>query len=391
MDSTRIKKVVWPIYAAMLLLFFHAFTVAYLNSSYLEQFLETDAIGTIYTLGSALSVIIFLFISNVLHRVGNFRLTLVLLLLNFIAVAGMAFAETLRVAIPLFLAHFIILPLLVFNLDVFLEDTIGNDENVTGSRRGLLLTLTSFIGALAPFIGSQLVNDATGSFSATYILSAVSLLPIIVLLLFFFQNFTDPPYSEIKVLSALRSFWQKSSIRAVFLAHFTLQLFFVVMVVYTPIYLVTHIGLTWAEFGIVMFFAQMAYVLFEYPIGVIADKYIGEKEMMGLGFLVLAISVAWMSFVTIPSVVVWSIIMFATRVGASLVEVTTESNFFKQTRSSDAQIISFFRVTRPLAYVVGASSATLALLYLPFNFLYILTALIMVPALFFTFNITDSK
>jgi predicted MFS family arabinose efflux permease len=140
-----------------------------------------------------------------------------------------------------------------------------------------------------------------------------------------------------------------------------------------------------------MFFAQMAYVLCEYPIGVIADRYIGEKEMMGLGFLIIAISVAWMSFVTIHSVVIWSMIMFVTRVGASFVEVTTESNFFKQTRSSDAQIISFFRITRPLAYVAGALGASLALLYVPFNFLYILTAALMVPALFFTLNITDSK
>ena len=41
-----------------------------------------------------------------------------------------------------------------------------------------------------------------------------------------------------------------------------------------------------------MFFAQMAYVIFEYPIGILADKYIGEKEMMGVGFFVLTISTA---------------------------------------------------------------------------------------------------
>lgn len=388
---TQYHRQLVPIYGAMLLLMFHTFIVAYSNSSFLERYIGNDSVGTIYTLSAALTLIIFLFISQVLRRVGNFRLTVGLLILNAGAVTGLAFADSLRTVIPLFLIHLTVVPLLVFNLDVYLEDVIGNNEGVTGTHRGLLLTLTSFVGALAPLLGALLINDQTGSFALAYLISAFTLLPILILLIFFFPTFSNPPYQEIRVFDALRAFWAKASIRAVFLAHFVLQIFFLIMVVYTPIYLVKQIGLTWTEFGIVMFFAQMAYVLCEYPIGLIADKFIGEKEMMGLGFLVLAISVAWMSFVTIPSVLIWSIIMFTTRVGASLVEVTTESNFFKQTRSSDAQIISFFRISRPLAYIVGALGASLALLYLPFNFLYLVTALLMVPALFFTLNIVDSK
>jgi predicted MFS family arabinose efflux permease len=163
------------------------------------------------------------------------------------------------------------------------------------------------------------------------------------------------------------------------------------MVVFSPLYLTQHIGLTWVQFGIIMFFAQMAYVIFEYPIGYIADTYIGEKEMMSLGLMILAISTAWISFVTVPSVVVWSIIMFIVRIGASFVEVTTEVHFFKRTNSSDAQIISFFRVTRPLAYIAGALLASLSLLWLPFNLLFIVFALMMIPAMFITLDIVDSK
>ncbi|MCA9357412.1 MFS transporter [Candidatus Nomurabacteria bacterium] len=385
------KRHLVPIYVASLLLIFHAFIVAYINSSFLEQFISTTAVGTIYTVGSALSILIFLFISSVLHRVGNFKLTLILLVLDLMAVSGMAFADSLRVAVPLFLIHLISVPLIVFNIDVFMEEQIGNNETSTGSRRGLLLTITSFIGALSPLISSLLIDQSTGDFTNAYVVSAVTLLPIIAILIFFFKDFSDPEYKEIDLLSALRTFWLKKNIRFVFLAHFVLQMFFMVMVVYTPLYLTNTIGLSWAEFGVVMFFAQMAYVILEYPIGIIADKYIGEKEMMGFGFLILAVSVSWMSFITVSSVLVWSIVMFCTRVGASFVEVTTESYFFKQTTSSDAQIISFFRITRPLAYVMGALLASLALLYLPFNLLFIVTASLMIPAMFFTLNIEDTK
>jgi len=326
-----------------------------------------------------------------LHKIGNFKLTFGLLCLNFIAISGMAFAESLRVAIPLFLIHLITLPITFFNIDVFMEQQIGESEESTGSKRGLLLMLASLVGALAPLASGLLVDDGTGSFFYAYLVSAITILPIIGLLLYFFKDFSDPEYDEIDLFAAISSFWQRKNIRFVFLAHFILQMFFMFMVVYVPLYLTGTIGLSWAEFGLVMFFAQLAYVLLEYPIGVIADKYIGEKEMMGFGFLVIAISSSWIAFVTESSVLTWAIILFTTRVGASFVEVTTESYFFKQTKSSDAQIISFFRITRPLSYVIGALIASLTLLYLPFNLLFIVLAFMMIPAMFITMGIQDSK
>jgi hypothetical protein len=385
------KRRLIPIYVTILLLVFHTFVVAYINSSFLEQFISAKSVGTIYTLGSALSVLIFLFISRVLQNVGNFKLTVLLLFTNFFAVLGMAFATSLEVAVPLFIVHLITIPLIIFNLDVFMEERIGADESGTGSSRGLLLTLASLVGAISPLVSGLLIDPTSGDFATAYLVSAATLVPVLIILIFFFKDFSDPEYGEIDVFSAIHTFWININIRSVFIAQFLLQMFFMMMVVYTPLYLTGTIGLSWAEFGIIMFFAQMAYVIFEYPIGIIADRYIGEKEMMGFGFLIIAISTAWISFVTRPSVLVWSVIMFTTRIGAALVEVTTESYFFKQTKSSDAQIISFFRITRPLAYVLGAVVASLSLLYVPFNMLFIVFALLMIPAMFCTLYIKDTK
>ena len=385
------KRRLIPIYAAILLLVFHTFMVAYVNSSFLEQFIDAASVGTIYTVGSALSVLIFLFISRVLQIVGNFRLTIGLLLTNFVAVLGMSQTSVLEVAIPLFIVHIITVPLIIFNLDVFMEERIGNDESGTGSSRGLLLTLASLVGAVSPLLSGLLIGSTGTNFTNAYLVSALTLIPVLALLVMYFRTFSDPEYGEIDVFSAIHTFWINVNIRSVFIAHFLLQMFFMMMVVYTPLYLTGTIGLTWAQFGIIMFFAQLAYVIFEYPIGIIADRYIGEKEMMAAGFLIIVIATAWMSFVSVASVLVWSIIMFTTRVGAALVEVTTESYFFKQTKSSDAQIISFFRVTRPLSYVLGALVASLSLLYVPFNMLFIVFAFLMIPAMFCTLYIQDSK
>ncbi len=380
-----------PIYAASLLLIFHTYVVAFINSSFLEEFIKTESIGAIYIVSSALTILIFLFISHVVHKVGNFKLTLGLLILNMTAVIGLTFADSLRTVIPLLVTHLIIVPLIVFNLDVFMEEHIGNDEGVTGTRRGLLLALMSIVSAVSPFLSSELITAGGGSFKFAYLASAAALLPIIFILLFYFKDFKDPPYTNLNALEAIRGFWIRKDIRSVLIVHFVLQMFFMCMVVFSPLYLIGHIGLTWIDFGIIMFFAQLAYVIFEYPIGIIADKYIGEQEMMALGLMILAIGTAWISFVTVPSVLLWSVIMFVVRIGASFVEVTTEVHFFKNTNSSDAQIISFFRVTRPLAYIAGAILASISLLYLPFNLLFVVFAAIMIPAMFVTLNIVDSK
>lgn len=385
------KRRLVPLYIVSFLLIFHSLTISYINSSYLEQYISTAAIGTLYTVGSAVSVLIFLFISRVLRKLGNFQLTIGLLLLDFVAVLGMAYADSLKVAIPLFLISLITVPLVFFNIDIFIEEMIGNKEGTTGSKRGLLLAGSSVIGAISPLTSSFLVDEVTGSFTLVYLMSALTLIPVLVIMFFYYKNFTDPAYNEIKLFDAIRFFWQSNNIRYVFLAHFALQLFFMVMVIYTPLYLTSTIGLSWREFGIVMFFAQLAYMIFEYPIGYIADKYIGEKEMMAFGFLVLALSTSWITFITTASIVTWSLVMFTTRVGASFVEATTESYFFKQTNSTDAQIISFFRIIRPFSYVFGALLASFVLLYLPFNLLFVVTAIVMVPALFFTLNIEDTK
>ena len=328
--------------------------------------------------------------AQVLRKLGNYRMILALLLLDFVAVVGMAYADSLRVAIPLFLTHIVSVPLIVFSLDVFLEEQIGTNEESTGSKRGLLLTLLSLVGAFSPFISSVLIDDS-GSFALAYLASAASLIPVAAIIIFYFSDFSDPPYKHSATTTAISTYWKNINIRSVFLASTFLNIFFMTMVIYVPLYLTQNIGLSWAEFGVMMIFAQFAYVIFEYPIGIIADRYIGEKEMMAFGFLILALSLSWMAFVTSVSVLLWGIIMFISRVGASLCEVTTESYFFKQTEGSDAQIISLFRITRPLAYVVGAMVASLSLLYIPFNLLFIVMAGLMVPAIFFTLNIKDSR
>jgi len=112
---------------------------------------------------------------------------------------------------------------------------------------------------------------------------------------------------------------------------------------------------------------------------------------MALGFVVLALASACIFLMGSASMLMWMALMFVSRFGASLVEVTTESYFFKQVKGHDSNLISLFRLTRPLGNLVGAIVGSLCLLFLPFEFMFIILGLIMASGAFITLRITDTK
>ena len=380
------------VYGAMLLLSLHWSLVTYINSTYLEQFMSVQSIGMLYVTGSLITIFAFLFVSRVLEELGNYKLTVGLTIAEIMVLLGMAVSHDLRLVVPLFVAHHAIVPLLLFNLDVFMEGLVGKHETHTGGSRGLLLVMMSIAGAVAPLLSGLLLGDGTHPrFFLAYLASAIIMLPFVIIISRNLKTFTDPVYKTVDVFSSFRYFWRHKNLRLVFGAHFLLQLFFAWMVIYTPLYLATVVGFEWKEIGFILFFALLPYVILEYPIGEIADRYIGEKEMMAVGFIVMMVSTIWIGFISTPSLIPWLVTMFLTRVGASLVETTTESYFFKQIEGSDANIIGFFRITRPLSDILGAMIGSLALLSVSFGGLFIVLGLLMFPGAILALMLEDSK
>lgn len=126
----------------------------------------------------------------------------------------------------------------------------------------------------------------------------------------------------------------------------------------------------------------LPFVLFEIPLGTLSDKFIGEKEIIIFGFIVSAGATAIIPFIGIPDFLVWTTVLFITRIGASFTEIGTESFFFKHVKGEDAGMISLFRATRPLAYVVAPAVATVTLSLTSFGHAYlVLSAVVMCGAL----------
>ncbi len=381
------------LYAALIPLSFHFALVLYIHSSFLESHMSTDAVSILYTVSALLAVGSFLLMPRLLRTIGNIRTITYLTVIEITALILLPFTQIPFTIAILFILHQIAAQLLFFSLDIFMESLTGNCEKDTGGRRGIFLTIMSLTIAFSALLSGYLMGDNEPQYALVYATSALILIPFLVIVRRSFSSWKDATYPDTRLVSGFRRFLRERDIRNVLLSHFLLQLFFSWMVIYMPLYLSSVLGLPWSEVGRILFVGLMAYVLLEYIIGVIADTKLGEKEMMAFGFLILVVATAWFTFLNTSSIPLIMLAMFLTRVGASLVETTTESYFFKHTNGEDGALISFFRITRPLSMVVGAmlGSLTLVLVNHHMHLLFAVLGLLMIPGFFFTMQLKDTR
>lgn len=376
------------IYLISVVFTFHTLLTAYSSSTYLEQYVSNTTIGVLYALASLMSIGLFLQLSPLLQRLGNTRITIVFTTLAVAALICLGLGIYPLAAFVLFMA---INPLLYLNIDIYSESTIGQDEHETGQRRGLTLSLMAIASVFAPLAMGLIAGENYDRLAHTYFAAAGIGLLFIGIVLLKFKNFSDPVYPHIPLTTILHTLEIAPAIRGVVAAQFLLQFFFAWIVIYFPLYLATELDVPLSTLGAIIAAGLVAYVIFEYPVGVLADRLWGEKEMMAIGFVILALSSASISFMATVGTLGWMAVMFVSRVGASLVEVTTESYFFKQVQSGDASLISLFRITRPTANLAGAITGSATLLILPFPLLFVVLGILMIPGIILAAYLVDTK
>jgi MFS family permease len=352
----------------------------------MEAFVRPEVVGVLYALASAASIAIFATLAPLLSRFGNTVVTLVFAGASVVALLLLGFQI---IPVAAFLIFQALNPILYLTIDVFAEKAIGDNEGETGRRRGLMLSLMSLAAVFAPLFVGWLVGEESEHLSRTFFAAAAVGALFMLAVAWRYWSFKDAPYETVRLREAFVRFWRERDLRIVVGAHSLLQFFFAWMVIYVPLYLATEVGLPWSQIGPIIAAGLIAFVIFEYPIGILADRFWGEKEMMGLGFIILALTSTSISFLASASFIVWMGVMFASRIGASMVEVTTESYFFKHIKSGNAQLISVFRLTRPLASLVGALAGSVSLFFLPFSSIFIVLGAIMLPGIALAALIND--
>ena len=98
-----------------------------------------------------------------------------------------------------------------------------------------------------------------------------------------------------------------------------------------------------------------------------------------------------LSFILTQNPIIWAIALFMTRVGASAIETMNDTYFFKKIRANDSDLIAFFRNASPLAYIMGPAVATFFLLFIDFQYLFLVLGILTLGGVYFSATIEDTK
>lgn len=365
----------------------HAVLPTYISSTFLATLIGEKSVGIIYTAASILSVLAFIAINRILKRFGNFKTMQALIGLEFVAFLILAISKDPEVLTGAFIFSIITGALIGFNIDLFLEQYSSNDK--TGSIRGTFLSIINIAWIISQYLVSLILTD--GDYWKIYAISGIILVPVWLLSLQSLRGYKDSEYRNTDFVTTTKEVLRDQNIYKVVMSNVILQFFYTWMVIYMPIYLHNYIGLPWNEIGIILTIILLPFVLIEAPLGFLADKKLGEKEILSIGFVIMAITTASISFIDSNSMWVWAFVLLLTRIGASMIEIMNETYFFKKTSSSDANLLSVFRMTRPIAGVIAPIIASLLLIFLPMGQLFLILGIITIYGLRYSLTIEDTR
>lgn len=364
-------------------------STVYLNSSFLADRIPESSVGFLYIISSILSFAGMFGVPLLLRRFGS---RIVGSTLAFFVVAGLVGLCIGTIPLWLLGIAFIVYlssqTLLFLTIDVLIEH--AGDHASMGRIRGTYLTACNFGFMLAPLVAGFL-TDRLG-YGMLYGMAIAIVIPVWIL---FAQI---PPFKPAadhndSIGSHIRTFLGSKNIRGVYVANFLLQFFYCWMVIYTPIYLHEHLGLPWDTIGIMFTIMLSAFVLLQTPLGHLADRIIGEKELIVGGFIIMGASTLIFGTANLAlfSLTGIALLLFITRIGASTIEVATESYFFKHIAPTDATCVGFFRNTYPVAYIIGPLIASALLQFIPIQSLFTVLGILMLLGIFTIIRIKDTK
>ena len=384
------KKILRILYGSMFFFSFHIYIFLYIQSTFISQSIPENYLSLIYGIGAILSLVTLFYIPKIFGRISDRQLTLILVGVEAIICIILAYSSFAALTILAFILQQALIPVLAFALDILLEDFSRNKD--VGLIRGLSFTAANVALVVSPIFAGYIGTKY--GFGTIFYISIIFLFPLFILIFRLRKNMHEPTYHTQTVIETIKKLHQDLSIRSkdiqlIFMINFLLQIFYTWIVIYSPLYLL-HQGFNWNQIGIIFSIMLLPFLLFELPLGEIADKWLGEKEFLTLGFIILAVSTMSLAFVHSSSIAVWATVLFMTRAGASCVEIMSETYFFKQIKKGDAPIISLFRFTRPLSLLVAPIMAAFAIAVTGETGAFLILGLLMLFGLRFVYPLVDT-
>lgn len=377
MEFSKIQRM----YILSFLFTLHIALSAYVNSTFLTQIISEKYVGLLYTTASVITLLLLARNTNFLKNFGNRKLSIILLCINML---GFVFLIGSQNPILISLAFVSILAtntLIILCLDIFIEH-FGNPTTI-GKTRGLYLTINNLAWVLSPLVTGILITRE-GGYVTIYSLALVTTLIMTLGLIFSVTNFSDKKYVKAPLIQSYKYLQKNTHMLAITIINFILNFFFAVMVIYTPIYLINHIGFNWSELGVIFTIMLMPFVIFGFPTGLLIDKYkVSKRKILYVGFMIIILSTLSIAFISNTNIALWALVLFLTRMGASIIETTSEVYFFTHIKEEETYLLSIYRDMTPVAYLIAPLFATVVFMFVEFKYIYIILSVILASAFYY--------
>lgn len=369
------RKIMVINFVTMLMGFSQAM-LTYVMSTYLEKASGTESVGPFYFGAYAVLLVLLLNMHKLAKAWGKTNVFLVAVLANIVSLSFLSVMPMSLAGAGMMVAYMISSGLEWVAMDAILEDYSVDKES--GRIRGKHLTILNAGFLLGPFLSAKILErfDFEGIFVFLLIFNAAMFVYALVRL----RGSNGRFESEVRVGEIISKVAKRPDIRRIYYVSFILELFYALMVIYTPLYLL-DLGLDWGRIGIILTIMLVPFVLVQYPAGIMADRKWGERGMLVFSIAVMGMFTCFCYLMRTPDVLAWAAILFGTRVGAALVEVLRDSYFYKRIDGRDVDLINFFRTAMPMAYIVAAVISFAAVSVFSVRSIFFLIALAVFSAL----------
>lgn len=337
----------------------HFFLIVYVMTPYLATFLPDDQTGLVISAGAVGTLLAYPFVPKIAVRYGIKRTAIIIA--TMIATALLLLAQQPPFWLAAFCLAFVCAasPFIQYLLDLLLEAT-GTETGEMGRVRTTFITAGNAALILAPLLIAFFLGG-TNEYWRVFLVAAISITPFITLLLY--EKLPEQRIEHpAKLIESCKCVFMDADLRAVAFGNGVLQFFFHLAPFYIPLYLHHVLGMPWSDLGWMFAVMLLPFVLIEYPAGYIADKWLGDKEILIGGFVLMSTAFGALAFVTATTpLYVVLIILIVSRLGSALVEAMVEGHFFRRVSSTDTNTLTLYRITRPLAALAAPLTASIIL------------------------------
>lgn len=361
--------------------------VIYVNSSFLEVIAGGRYVGVLFSAAYLVSLYVVQQYGNLIRRFTNAKVLFFNMWLQVASLLTLGFGQVKWLLVLAFITFIVASTTTIINYDLYLKGLATRSK--TGRLRGLFWTMVNLGFVISPFVTGRIL-DRFG-YAPVYATAALLIIPAFLLMMSAFRrdHAHAPLYKHEPIMETLRRMWSNWNFRGIFIIAFTLYFFYSWMIIYTPLYLLQG-GFDWKELGLIFSIMLIPFVIIEYPAGYIADKYLGETEMLAIGLIIMALAI--FLFMGVSSFGGVLAALFLSRVGASLVEIMRESYFYKIVKGGDIDMIDAFRNINSVAHIVGPAVASSVLAFgFGLHVLFVILALILVFAAAMPSTMTDTR